>query len=86
VSTRHFKRDGGGLASARRRGNGLKASARASPGEAPTRLEHGEAEFDMNMYGTLCDRLGRLFQRIGLRRVPRAIRRWRVIFTSLSLV
>jgi hypothetical protein len=23
------------------------------------------------MYGTLCDRLGRLFQRIDLRRVPR---------------
>lgn len=30
----------------------------------------GEA-FDIDAYGVLCDRLGRLFQRIGLRRVPR---------------
>jgi hypothetical protein len=30
----------------------------------------GEA-FDIDSYGALCDRLGRLFQRIGLRRVPR---------------
>jgi hypothetical protein len=28
-------------------------------------------EFDANLYGQMCDRLGRVFQRIGLRRVPR---------------
>jgi hypothetical protein len=29
----------------------------------------GEAEFHVDTYGSLCDRLGRVFQRIGLRRV-----------------
>lgn len=31
----------------------------------------GEAEFDIDLYGMLCDRLGRVFSRIGLKRVPR---------------
>jgi hypothetical protein len=30
----------------------------------------GEA-FDIDVYGTLCDRLGRVFARIGLKRVPK---------------
>jgi hypothetical protein len=29
----------------------------------------GEAEFDIDLYGALCDRLGRLFGRLGLERV-----------------
>jgi hypothetical protein len=28
----------------------------------------GEAEFDIDLYGMLCDRLGRLFGRLGLER------------------
>jgi hypothetical protein len=28
-------------------------------------------DFDANLYGQMCDRLGRIFARIGLRRVPR---------------
>jgi hypothetical protein len=31
----------------------------------------GEAEFNIDLYGTMCDRLGRVFARIGLKRVPR---------------
>jgi hypothetical protein len=33
----------------------------------------GEAEFDINIYGMLCDRLGRLFDRLGLKRVARPV-------------
>ena len=59
VSTRQFKRERGCLAAGCYRGNdALKDLARASPGEAPTWLEHGEAEFYFDMYGTLRDRLG----------------------------
>jgi hypothetical protein len=28
----------------------------------------GEAEFDIDLYGMICDRLGRLFGRLGLER------------------
>jgi hypothetical protein len=31
----------------------------------------GEAEFNCELYGTMCDRLGRLFGRLGLERVAR---------------
>ena len=31
----------------------------------------GEAEFNCELYGTMCDRLGRLFGRLGLERVSR---------------
>jgi hypothetical protein len=31
----------------------------------------GEAEFNCELYGTMCDRLGRLFGRLGLQRVAR---------------
>jgi hypothetical protein len=31
----------------------------------------GEAEFNCELYGTLCDRLGRLFGRLGLERVAK---------------
>jgi hypothetical protein len=31
----------------------------------------GEAEFDIDLYGMICDRLGRLFGRLGLERVAR---------------
>jgi hypothetical protein len=31
----------------------------------------GEAEFDIDLYGMICDRLGRLFGRLGLERVSR---------------
>jgi hypothetical protein len=31
----------------------------------------GEAGFDIDLYGQMCDRLGRVFARIGLKRVPR---------------
>jgi hypothetical protein len=33
----------------------------------------GEAEFDIDLYGMLCDRLGRLFGRLGLERVGRDV-------------
>jgi hypothetical protein len=33
----------------------------------------GEAEFNCELYGTMCDRLGRLFGRLGLERVARDI-------------
>jgi hypothetical protein len=33
----------------------------------------GEAEFDIDLYGMICDRLGRLFGRLGLERVSRDI-------------
>jgi hypothetical protein len=33
----------------------------------------GEAEFNCELYGTMCDRLGRLFGRLGLLRVARDI-------------
>jgi hypothetical protein len=33
----------------------------------------GEAEFNCELYGTMCDRLGRLFGRLGLERVSRDI-------------
>jgi hypothetical protein len=31
----------------------------------------GEAEFDIELYGMICDRLGRLFGRLGLERKPK---------------
>jgi hypothetical protein len=31
----------------------------------------GEPGFDIDLYGQMCDRLGRVFARIGLKRVPR---------------
>jgi len=31
----------------------------------------GEAEFNIDLYGMICDRLGRLFGRLGLERRPR---------------
>src|ERR1700736_1631311 len=33
----------------------------------------GEAEFDIDLYGMICDRLGRLFGRLGLERVARPV-------------
>ena len=33
----------------------------------------GEAEFNCELYGTMCDRLGRLFGRLGLERVTRDV-------------
>lgn len=33
----------------------------------------GEAGFDIDLYGMLCDRLGRLFGRLGLERVARPV-------------
>lgn len=33
----------------------------------------GEAEFDIDLYGMICDRLGRLFGRLGLERVSRDV-------------
>jgi hypothetical protein len=33
----------------------------------------GEAEFNCELYGTMCDRLGRLFGRLGLQRVARDV-------------
>jgi hypothetical protein len=33
----------------------------------------GEAEFNCELYGTMCDRLGRLFGRLGLERVARPV-------------
>src|ERR1700724_2406238 len=33
----------------------------------------GEAEFNCELYGTMCDRLGRLFGRLGLERKPRDV-------------
>jgi hypothetical protein len=33
----------------------------------------GEAEFDIDLYGMLCDRLGRLFGRLGLERKSRDV-------------
>jgi len=33
----------------------------------------GEAEFNCELYGTMCDRLGRLFGRLGLQRVARPV-------------
>jgi hypothetical protein len=33
----------------------------------------GDAEFDCEAYGVMCDRLGRLFGRIGLERVARVV-------------
>jgi hypothetical protein len=33
----------------------------------------GEAEFNCELYGTMCDRLGRLFGRLGLERVARDV-------------
>jgi hypothetical protein len=33
----------------------------------------GEAEFDVELYGMICDRLGRLFGRLGLERVSRDV-------------
>jgi hypothetical protein len=33
----------------------------------------GEAEFDIDIYGMLCDRLGRLFGRLGLERKSRDV-------------
>jgi hypothetical protein len=33
----------------------------------------GEAEFDIDAYGMICDRLGRLFGRLGLERVARPV-------------
>lgn len=33
----------------------------------------GEAEFDIDLYGMICDRLGRLFGRIGLERKSRDV-------------
>jgi hypothetical protein len=33
----------------------------------------GEAEFDIDLYGMICDRLGRLFGRLGLERVAKPV-------------
>jgi hypothetical protein len=33
----------------------------------------GEAEFDIDLYGMICDRLGRVFGRLGLERVARPV-------------
>jgi hypothetical protein len=33
----------------------------------------GEAEFSIELYGMICDRLGRLFGRLGLKRVARPV-------------
>jgi hypothetical protein len=33
----------------------------------------GDAEFDCEAYGVMCDRLGRLFGRIGLERIPKTV-------------
>jgi hypothetical protein len=33
----------------------------------------GEAEFNCELYGTMCDRLGRLFGRLGLERISRDV-------------
>ena len=33
----------------------------------------GEAEFDIDLYGMICDRLGRLFGRLGLERIARPV-------------
>lgn len=33
----------------------------------------GEAEFNCQLYGTMCDRLGRLFGRLGLERIARPV-------------
>lgn len=33
----------------------------------------GEAEFDIELYGMICDRLGRLFGRLGLERKTRDV-------------
>jgi hypothetical protein len=33
----------------------------------------GDSEFDVNLYGMMTDRLGRVLDRLGLKRVPRPV-------------